>query len=168
MGNAGAGKSTLAKKLVELESAAHLSLDGIAFEHGSERRPLEDSIADAKKFIDANGSWVIEGCYADILESILEYCEELIFLNPGVETCVEHCRARQWEPEKFESSQEQGKNLDNLIEWVRMYETRDDEYGLISHRALYESFDGRKGELSDPNEYTAVQKCVAANPHSAS
>ncbi|GED47357.1 hypothetical protein HME01_32090 [Vreelandella aquamarina] len=139
--------------MIAKQSAACLSLDEVAFLAGSERRRLEDSIADVMRFISDNESWIIEGCYSDIIESILPECEELIFLNPGVETCIAHCRARPWEPEKFDSQEEQDDNLHNLIEWVCAYETRSDEYGLRRHRALFESFNGKKRELNYSSEY---------------
>lgn len=153
LGNAGAGKSTLARRLIAQTPTARLSLDEVAFQEGAQRRPLAHSIAAVQAFIAAHDSWIIEGCYADIIEGILPACEELIFLNPGVETCVAHCHARPWEPEKFASSQEQDQNLDNLIEWVKTYATRTDEYGLQRHRALYEAFTGKKRELTQPDLY---------------
>jgi len=156
LGNAGAGKSTLSRKLVAREPAACLSLDEVAFRGGTERRPLEDSIADVRRFISAHESWILEGCYSDIIEPVLEDCDELIFLNPGVEACVAHCRARPWEPEKFGSSEEQDENLENLVEWVRSYESRTDEYGLPRHRELYESFAGKKREFDHPSQYESI------------
>ncbi|MCC5849725.1 MAG: shikimate kinase [Verrucomicrobia bacterium] len=156
LGNAGAGKSTLSKNIMDSAAAARLSLDEVAFQGSAERRPLADSIADVRSFIHSNESWIIEGCYADILEAVLHECDELIFLNPGVDACVAHCHARPWEPEKFKSRQQQDQNLENLIAWVRTYETRDDEYGLRKHRALYDSFAGKKREYTDPNEYESV------------
>lgn len=156
VGNAGAGKSTLARTLIARQPAARLSLDEVAFQGGTERRPLQHSVADAIRWIGAHQSWVIEGCYADILEPLLVFCEELIFLNPGVEACVAHCRSRPWEPEKFRSPQEQDANLANLIQWVRSYEIRTDEYGLARHRALYDAFPGNKRECTDPRHYAAL------------
>ncbi len=157
LGNAGAGKSTLARRLIAKQLAARLSLDEVAFHGGTERRLLQDSLADVKRFIANHKSWIIEGCYADIIELILPDCEELIFLNPGVEICIAHCRARPWEPEKFTSNQEQDENLENLVEWVRSYETRTDEYGLRRHRILYESFQGKKREFKHPSQYELQQ-----------
>lgn len=156
LGNAGAGKSTLAMKLLAKHSAARLSLDEVAFQGSAERRPLQESVADVRSFIANNKSWIIEGCYADIIEPVLPECDELIFLNPGVETCVAHCLARPWEPEKFSNPNEQEENLQNLIEWVRAYEARDDEYGLRRHRALYESFQGMKREFDHPTQYELI------------
>ncbi len=36
--------------------------------------------------------------------------------------------------------------LEDLISWVREYETRQDEYGLAHHRAIYDHFQGTKRE----------------------
>ena len=35
-----------------------------------------------------------------------------------------------------------------LIEWVRQYPVRDDEFSLQAHRALYEAFTGPKTEYT--------------------
>jgi len=156
LGNAGAGKSTLSHKLLATEPAARLALDELAFSGSSERRPLADSIAAAESFIEANESWIVEGCYSDIVEPILKHADKLIFLNPGIDVCVRHCKARPWEPEKFESSEAQDSNLENLLAWVREYETRDDEYGLKQHRELFAAFKGNKIEYKEPSEYAAV------------
>jgi adenylate kinase family enzyme len=156
LGNAGAGKSTLSRLMIAKQPAARLSLDEVAFSGGAERRPLQDSIEEVKHWISGRSNWIIEGCYVDIVEPVLVYCDELIFLNPGVDACVAHCRSRPWEPEKFSSRQEQDDNLDNLIQWVRSYETRADEYGLPRHRALYESFLGKKSEFTHPSQYETV------------
>ncbi len=156
LGNAGAGKSTLSRKLIAKHPAARLSLDEVAFHGDTERRPLQDSIEDVKRWIAGRESWIIEGCYADIIEPMLGLCDELIFLNPGVDTCIAHCRSRPWEPEKFSSRQVQDENLENLLQWVRAYESRADEYGLSRHRELYESFQGKKREFKDPSDYESV------------
>jgi adenylate kinase family enzyme len=156
LGNAGAGKSMLAKQLMQREPTARLSLDQVAFGAGIERRSLEESVADVLAFISSNASWIIEGCYADILEPVLGHCEEFYFLNPGIEACIAHCRARPWEPEKYATPEQQDRNLDNLIDWVRAYDTRDDEYGLRRHRAIFAAFGGNKREFNDPGEYGAM------------
>lgn len=156
LGNAGAGKTTLARRLLAKEPAALLSLDEVAFADGVERRPIEESIAAARQFIERNGSWIIEGCYADIIKALLADCDELIFLNPGVDACIAHCRARPWEPQKFSSRQAQDAHLEMLVEWVRSYEVRADEYGLRAHQALYDAFAGPKREFNDPCQYQAT------------
>lgn len=156
LGNAGAGKSTLARQLMAQRPAARLSLDQVAFQGGIERRPLQDSIDDVMRWTSEQESWMIEGCYADIVEPLLAHCDELIFLNPGVDACMAHCRSRPWEPDKFSSSKDQDENLDNLNQWVCSYEERSDEYGLSRHRELYLSFVGKKREFNHPSEYASI------------
>lgn len=153
LGNAGSGKSTLSRKLLEKEHAGRLSLDEIAFSAGAKRRPLSESVKDAMAFINSHDGWIVEGCYSDIVEPLLPFAEKLIFLNPGVDVCVRHCQARPWEPEKYESKQAQDFNLQILIDWVRKYESREDEYGLMRHRQLFESFVGDRIECKDTSDY---------------
>ena len=163
LGNAGAGKSTLARKLMQTESAARLSLDELAFSGGSDRRPLADSVQDAMAFIASHDSWIVEGCYADIVQPLLQHADTLIFLNPGVEACVRHCQSRPWEPEKFASREQQDSHLSFLLDWVKSYETRTDEYGLPQHRALFDAFAGHKIEYTDAAQYSDTSLSHAVN-----
>ena len=155
IGNSGSGKSTLARMLVRREGLAHLDLDTLAWLPGSppERRPLEASLADIQQFMAGAPNWVIEGCYADLIEPLLPLANALRFLNPGVETCVSHCRLRPWEPQKYASAAEQDANLEFLVEWVRGYETRQGPLSLQAHRALFDAFQGDKQELCDPRSW---------------
>jgi adenylate kinase family enzyme len=153
LGNAGAGKSTMARRLIGDRPIPRLSLDEIAWNPGPERKPLEESIALLLSFIQDHEQWIIEGCYGDLIEAALPYCTELRFLNPGIETCIQHCYQRPWEPEKFASPEEQQTMLQVLVDWVKQYETRTDEYGLLRHRALYDQFSGQKQEFNHIKEY---------------
>lgn len=146
MGNAGAGKSTLANKLIGNQNIPTLSLDQIAWNEGVKRKPLAESVQLLLKFIESHPEWIIEGCYGDLIEAALPYCTELRFLNPGIETCVAHCQSRPWEPEKFPTPEAQHAMLDHLITWVKEYADRDDEYSLKRHRAIFDSFTGSKRE----------------------
>ena len=83
---------------------------------------------------------------ADLLSLATERCTRVIFLNPGIEACVENCRRRPWEPHKYATAEEQDANLHMLIDWVREYETREDVFSLRSHRELFDEFDGEKEE----------------------
>lgn len=148
-GNSGSGKSTLAKAYVSKYRLAHLDLDVLAWQNTDppQRRPLKDSADEIARFIEENKEWVIEGCYADLLSLALNKANEAIFLNPGVETCIDNCRNRPWEPHKFGSAAEQDKNLEMLLAWVRQYPIRDDEFSLTSHRRLLDGFAGPKVEF---------------------
>ncbi len=153
LGNAGSGKSTMARALAKGSAIAHLSLDEIAWNPGPVRKPLDESVAALSHFIETNAEWIIEGCYGDLVEPALPHCTELRFLNPGVETCVEHCRSRPWEPDKFANAEAQDAMLDGLIAWVRTYADRDDEYGLACHRRIFDGFAGRKREYASVSSY---------------
>lgn len=147
-GNSGAGKSTLAKKLQQQFNIAHLDLDTLAWSETTvpTRKPMLDSIKEIDAFLSEENDWIVEGCYADLLSHVAQHADELVFINPGTDICIEHCRARPWEPHKYSSKDEQDKNLDMLIDWVKQYDTREDEFSLKAHRKLYESFAGSKTE----------------------
>ena len=141
----------MARRIIGDEPIPRLSLDEIAWDAGPKRKPLEVSLRMLHDFIRSNERWVIEGCYSELIEAALPHCTELRFLNPGIEVCVAHCHRRPWEPEKFSSPEDQAAMLTQLVQWVREYETRDDEYGLKRHRQVFERFLGRKCE------YTSVE-----------
>jgi len=153
MGNAGSGKSTMARKLVCSADIPRLSLDEIAWEQPARRKPLEESIRLLHRFPTASEQWIVEGCYGDLIEAALPRCAELRFLNPGIETCVAHCKLRPWEPSKFASAEQQNEMLKQLIAWVKEYEIRDDEYGLKRHRRIFDSFAGTKREYTSTAQY---------------
>jgi len=154
LGNAGAGKSTMARRVVGDRDIPRLSLDQIAWDDGPKRKPPEVSLGMLRDFIQDNEQWIIEGCYSDLVEAALPYCTELRFLNPGIEVCVAHCLRRPWEPEKFSSPEDQGAMLTHLVQWVREYETRDDDYGLKRHRDVFDRFQGRKREYTSVESYS--------------
>jgi adenylate kinase family enzyme len=154
-GNSGAGKSTLAARLARVHGLAHLDLDTLAWQSGTppRRRPLADSIADIDAFIASAcaSGWVIEGCYADLLTHAAQHCTRMIFLNPGIDACIAHCRARPWEPHKYPSKEAQEANLPMLLDWVREYAVRDDDFSLAAHRGLFEGYTGEKQEFTAPS-----------------
>lgn len=148
VGNSGSGKSTLAAELAAEYEIPNLDLDTLAWSAPAVRRGVPESIALLRAFIDGNDEWVLEGCYASLVEVALPFATELRFLNPGVDACVHNCRTRPWEPHKYASKEEQDARLEFLIGWVREYESRDDEFSLVAHRRLYDAFSGRKAEYT--------------------
>jgi len=145
-GNSGSGKSTLAKSLCDSDALAHFDLDTIAWldTNPPERAPLSQSAAQIEEFMRAHDGWVIEGCYADLLEVATTHATEMIFLNLPVEQCVANAKRRPWEPHKYATKEEQDSNIDMLIDWIGSYPTREDACSLNAHLALFESFEGSK------------------------
>lgn len=153
-GNSGSGKSTLAKALASHYRTPYLDLDVIAWEtdRPSIRAALEESLRQLRQFIKESDNWVIEGCYSGLLREAANFCTEMIFLNPGVEACLENCRARPWEPHKYPTPEAQNANLQMLLKWVREYEIRDDEFSLREHRELFDNYAGEKVEYRSNEE----------------
>ncbi|MFN1836044.1 AAA family ATPase [Balneola sp. MJW-20] len=149
-GNSGSGKSTLAKEYASEFKLAHLDLDTLAWEDTTppERRAFKSSAKEIDAFQADHSEWVIEGCYAGLLEYAMRKATEIIFLNPGVKTCVSNARSRPWESHKYPSKKAQDDNLSMLLEWIKKYPLRDDEFSLRAHRILYEGFEGKKKEYT--------------------
>ncbi len=145
-GNSGSGKSTLAKLLAEQEGLAHFDLDTIAWKPSMppERKPLADSGQEITRFIAEHNGWVIEGCYADLLELAATEANEAIFLNLPVQDCISNAKQRPWEPHKYESKQAQDANLAMLLNWIADYEIRNDTFSKSAHQQLFENFSGKK------------------------
>jgi len=149
IGNSGSGKSTLARRASQKFAAPCLDLDTVAWEPGeiAVAREAAAACADVTDFCAAHQSWVIEGCYASLIAAALPFRPRLIFLHPGVEQCLANCRARPWEPHKYASREKQDEHLNFLLDWVRAYDTRDDDTSLTAHRALFDGYSGPKREL---------------------
>ncbi len=151
-GNSSSGKSTLAHALSEQHDLAHLDLDTVAWEPVSppRRRPIAQSQRAIDVFTGEYPRWVIEGCYADLLEYALQHADEVIFLDLPVQSCIDNARKRPWEPHKYSSPEAQDANLQMLIDWIRQYEERDDLFSRAAHAALFERFEGAKTRYSEP------------------
>ncbi len=152
-GNSGSGKSTLAREYSVRAGLVHFDLDSVAWqaEPPPTRKPLALSWQEIRAFMQQNERWVIEGCYADLLEQVLPHANKIIFLNLPVEACVANARKRPWEPHKYPSKEQQDANLDMLIDWIRQYEERTDTFSKRAHVALFEGFQGQKIQLTDNN-----------------
>lgn len=146
LGNAGSGKTTLARAIAADLDLPILCLDEICWDSGPQRRGAEESLAEMRSFMQSHPSWIVEGCYGELLAAALPETTEVRYLNPGVEACVEAARRRAWEPEKFSSAHAQEAMQEALVEWIGQYEVREDEFGAATHRRIFESFAGAKHE----------------------
>lgn len=149
LGNSGSGKSTLANWLARSIHLAVLDLDSVAWvpDQPAVARPSALAQADVTSFCNAHERWVVEGCYGDLITAALQLQPRLIFLNPGLESCIDHCRSRPWEPHKYPSEQAQDANLKFLLTWVAEYYTRQGPMSLNAHQALFAGYGGQKLEI---------------------
>ena len=145
-GNSGSGKSTLATELALKNQLAHLDLDTIAWKASKtpERQTIVESSQSINDFLIAHNNWVIEGCYADLLEIVTPKADKVIFLNLPASACVENAKNRPWEPHKYKSKEAQDENLDMLIDWILQYTSRNDTFSKVAHEKLFEEFQGKK------------------------
>jgi adenylate kinase family enzyme len=150
LGNAGSGKTTLANALAQRFSLSVLDLDSVAWlpDQIAMARPEPEALAAVREFCATHAGWVVEGCYANLIAAALDFQPTLLFLNPGVETCIEHCRQRPHEPHKYASRAEQDERLEYLLQWVREYPQREDAMSLAAHRACFDAYAGPRLELN--------------------
>ena len=162
VGNSGSGKTTLAHRLKTDEQTQVLDLDTVAWEPNqiAVARSPELAREDVRQFCLNNNSWILEGCYAGLIEVSLEFHPVLIVLDPGFEQCRQNCLSRPFEPHKYSSKEEQDQGLAFLLQWVEEYYSRDGDMSLAAHKALFESYTGPKKWLSElpPEDFRVSQK----------
>ena len=152
-GNSGSGKSTYARALSRHLGLAHLDLDSIVWKPGkiAVQRDQQSIFASLVEFLASEPRWVIEGCYGELVEAASAYCSELVFLNPGLQTCLANNLKRPWEPHKYASMEQQNSMLATLQSWLAGYYTRDDAWSYEAHRRIFNEYSGVKTEyIVDP------------------
>jgi len=147
-GNSGSGKSSYARALAGLHALEHLDLDTIVWEPGqvAVQRPADVIATALQAFIADHRQWVIEGCYGELVQAAAAHCDELVFLNPGVEACLANNARRPWEPRKYASREQQDAMLGNLQAWVADYCHRNDAWSYRHHRCIFDAHPGAKIE----------------------
>jgi adenylate kinase family enzyme len=152
LGNSGSGKTTLARRVAATHDLPVLHLDSVVWEPNkiAVARPPHDQQAAIDRFTAENSGWVMEGCYATLVAIALRLLPELWFLDLTEEQCLENCRNRPWEPDKYPSRTAQDEKLSLLLEWVTDYYTRDGELSRRAHAALFESYSGTKLRFTEP------------------
>lgn len=154
-GNSGSGKSTLAKSLALKGKFPHLDLDTVAWQPVTppQRKDISESSIIINDFLSSNKSWVVEGCYSDLLELVMPSADEVIYLNLPISSCMENAKRRPWEPDKYDSKETQDANLDMLLNWISQYDSRHDIFSKTAHEKLFNQFQGSK-KMFTSNEHT--------------
>ncbi|WP_299588170.1 AAA family ATPase [uncultured Microbulbifer sp.] len=154
-GNSGSGKSTLAKHLSRKSGLYHLDLDSLAWLPTTppQRMPIEESRVQMKTFLKEQVSWVVEGCYTDLLELLIAQATEIIFMDLNVKQCLDNAKNRPWEPHKYESKEAQDANLNMLVNWIRDYYSRANTFSHQAHLRFYNSFKGKKSAYTENPTY---------------
>jgi adenylate kinase family enzyme len=153
-GNSASGKSTLAKQLAASENMAHLDLDLLAWQPTSPplRTPLTESATLIEAFMHQHNSWVIEGCYTDLLAMAEANSTEIIFMDLSINDCIANAKNRPWEPHKYDSKALQDANLAMLIDWISQYELREDTFSKSAHLNFYQHYTVGKKQIFTNND----------------
>ena len=157
-GNSGSGKSTLAQKIAADKNISHLDLDTLAWlpTNPPQRAPLSQSYEKIIHFVNNNTSWVIEGCYVDLLEMIAEHSNKVIFMNLNVQQCVDNAKSRPWEPHKYPSIEAQNDNLQMLIDWIKQYPHREGVFSLNAHQQFFDNYSKDKITVTNNEESSQI------------
>lgn len=149
-GNSGSGKTTYATAMARKHALVHLDLDSIVWEPGqiAVQRPSDAIMASLHEFLAGHDRWVVEGCYGELVEAAALRCTQLVFLNPGLESCLANNRQRPWEPNKYASPDLQNMMLATLQAWVADYYTRGGSWSYEAHRRLFDTHAGPKVEYA--------------------
>jgi adenylate kinase family enzyme len=153
-GNSASGKSTLAKRLAASENMAHLDLDLLAWQptNPPSRTPLVESTKLIDEFMQQHNTWVIEGCYTDLLTIAETHSTEVIFMNLPINDCITNAKNRPWEPHKYDSKELQDANLAMLIDWISQYELREDTFSKSAHLNFYQHYTVGKKQMFTHND----------------
>jgi adenylate kinase family enzyme len=146
-GNAGVGKTTLARAFSEQVGVEFLELDDVLWE---QRRVKRHSIEQSHALIDAylagKASWIVEGLHASLLAHLVPLATEAHFLNLPFELARQRGESRPWDPKKSASLEEHKQLFRLYFDWFRSYDTRTDETSRSAHQALFDAFQGTKVE----------------------
>ncbi|MHA1212798.1 MAG: hypothetical protein ACTSSH_10085 [Candidatus Heimdallarchaeota archaeon] len=97
IGNAGAGKSTLAVLLGKKLNLPVFHLDKLLWKEGWERTPEKEFVAKHQKILEKE-EWILDGvAYKSTYEDRFSQAEIILFLDVPVEVCVEHALQRMEE-----------------------------------------------------------------------
>lgn len=160
IGNSGAGKSWLAKRLAKQLHAPWTELDRLhwASDECSIARPRSEALGRARVLADEE-RWVIEGVYGWILSELIHRATALVWLCVEDEHCVANIRQR-------ENRQDDDELLIALLEWAGSYRVREDSSGFSAHRQLFEGFSGSKLKLTHQSEIAAFANTFRDSSHS--
>jgi hypothetical protein len=125
-----------------------MDLDMVFWNPGPVERPSAERVGEVQRFCRDHESWIIEGCYADLIEASFPWTPELIFMDPGREVCISNCRRRPHEPHKYRTKEEQDQKLDFLLTWVADYYARDGLMSYRSHKELFDRYNGPKRRVT--------------------
>ena len=156
IGNAGSGKTWLAKRI------ATLSIDVIHLDNffwmpdGFNKKRSEEKINSLVKQSKESPEWIVEGVFGELAELYLDIATTLIWLDIPWELCRLRLNKRALENNKKHARTQSKEGLKKLIKWASEYYDRIDFRSYIGHQKLFNNFNGIKIHIQSEqkaNEY---------------
>ncbi|MDZ4676824.1 MAG: AAA family ATPase [Oligoflexia bacterium] len=145
IGNSGSGKSHLAQELAELTECDVVHFDEHFWEPGGFNKKRPPDIAQKEiHIISQAGSWIMEGVFGDLAESVLPNATALIFLDKSWCECETALFGRGSESSKQLDQITAKKNFNELLIWAKAYWERENSCSQKHHQKLFSEFKGTK------------------------
>lgn len=142
MGNGGAGKSWLAKRLSPCLARNPVHLDDVYWQPGGVIARDKATVAEEIRRLSHEHEWLIEGVYGWLVNVVLPRTTLLIFLDLPEEECAANVRARGRQRDETE------ENFEELIDWVSKYRLRRENWNSFeTHLRMFDSFTNEKVRL---------------------
>ncbi len=151
-GNAGSGKTWLARKLGTAEGAI-IHLDALYWQPGAFKQKREK--AEVQQLITqslARPQWIIEGVFGELLAPYLPRATLFLWLDMPWGVCKKRLEQRGSERTHHMGRQQSATGLRQLLTWAEQYAQRHDLRSRSGHRQLFASFPGPKLRLCSEAE----------------
>ncbi|ASS53857.1 ATPase AAA [Rhizobium leguminosarum] len=150
MGNGGAGKSWLARRVGEQLHHPVVHLDDMHWEPGRYGIDRDRALRDEMVKAAAEGNaWVMEGVYGQLANMVLNRTTILVWIDLPEEECIANIKLRGIQ------GGETGTQFDGLLKWVAEYRSRTNNWNSFeTHARLFSVFTRPKFLLSSREAVT--------------
>jgi adenylate kinase family enzyme len=157
VGNAGSGKTYLAREIGARLGLSAVELDGLFWMPPGQydtRRPVEDvmRIIEERR---QESSWVVEGVFGELVLPFLDRADLLLWLDLPWDTCRSRLEARYrctYGPSPDEAIE---ASFGRLVAYASGYWTRDDLRSHRGHQRIFDEFLGPKVRLVSEEDVNA-------------
>ena len=149
IGNAGSGKSYLARHLSHKNDYPILHLDHISFakKHYKSFINFEERLRAVKEFMSVNDNLIIEGVYDDIFLEISAQIDMLIYLDIPWQEAKKGLESRKYDPIMTDILHHNSTKKE-FINYCKNYYTQENDIVKDNHDNLFSNFKKDKIKLS--------------------
>jgi adenylate kinase family enzyme len=143
MGNGGAGKTWLAKRIAPCLGLQPIHMDLVYWQPGQFGLARDKTIvAEEIRQLSYQPEWLMEGVYGWLIDVVLPRATLIIFLDLPESECVANVRARGKQGGETE------ENFRELIDWVSKYRERRNNWNSFqTHARMFDEFANEKVRL---------------------